>query len=160
MPDTAGLELRRTHVNDRPLMRGWRAAYLVEVRGLPLRAATDQAAGDVDGFLASRQFRILMQGARAVAMTGLTARHGDTVQVGGVFTPPDCRPARVARAAVAPLHLAEARDQGVTQAVLFAASEPAARAYRALGFRPASPMGLAFFRADQTVDPPPEDHLR
>lgn len=40
------------------------------------------------------------------------------------------------------LHLAEARASGVARAVLFAASDAAACAYRAIGFQPAEPFTL------------------
>lgn len=154
LPETVGLDLRDTHVNDRPMLTQWRAAYLVEVRNMPTIKAAAEAVDDVNRFLASRQYRVLMQGARPVALTGFMAVWGTTAQVGGVYTPPDLRRRGYARAAVA-LHLAEARDRGLRAAVLFAASEPAARAYRAIGFRPARAMGQALFVNDQTVTAPP-----
>jgi predicted GNAT family acetyltransferase len=58
----------------------------------------------------------------------------DVVQVGGVYTPPALRGKGHARLALA-LHLAEARGKGVGRAILYAFSEPAARAYRAIGFQ-------------------------
>lgn len=154
LPEAEDLDLRATHVSDRPLLTRWRAAYLVEVRNLAPGKAAQIAAEEVDGFLAGRNHRILMQGARAVAMTGFTAVHGTVAQVGGVFTPVELRKRGFARAAVA-LHLAEMRDRGLRTAVLYAASDPAARAYRALGFRPSHTMGLISFAADQTVTAPP-----
>ncbi len=60
-------------------------------------------------------------------------------------TPPELRGRGYARAAVA-LHLAEARDAGVPRAILFAANEAAARAYRAIGFRPGGYMRMMLFR--------------
>jgi predicted GNAT family acetyltransferase len=55
-----------------------------------------------------------------------------------------------ARQAVA-LHLAEARASGVRRAVLFAASEPAERAYRALGFQPAGRMSIVLLLEPEVV---------
>jgi hypothetical protein len=49
------------------------------------------------------------------------------------------------------LHLAEARARGVARARLFAVSDPAARAYRAIGFGPADPVGLLLFADPQQV---------
>lgn len=159
MPEAEGLDLRDTHVADRPLLTRWRTAYLVEVRNLAPGKAAQIAAEDVDSFLAGRNHRVLMQGARAVAMTGFTAVHGAVAQVGGVFTPAELRKRGFARAAVA-LHLAQMRDRGLRTAVLYAASDPAARAYRALGFRPSHTMGLVSFAADQTITAPPTEPKR
>jgi predicted GNAT family acetyltransferase len=66
-------------------------------------------------------------------MAGFNARLPGIVQVGAVWTPPEHRRKGFARAAVA-LHLAEARAEGVSRAILFTSNPFAARAYRALGF--------------------------
>ncbi len=49
------------------------------------------------------------------------------------------------------LHLNEARESGVTHAILFAASESAARAYMAIGFAPAGKFALILFQAKKEV---------
>jgi predicted GNAT family acetyltransferase len=72
------------------------------------------------------------------------------VQVGGIYTPPALRGRGLARAAVA-LHLAEARNTGVSRAVLFAASPAAARAYTAIGFQPNGSFALVLFAAPVTI---------
>ena len=77
-------------------------------------------------------------------MTGLNAELPEAVQVGGVYTPPGMRGRGYARAAVA-LHLDQARRTGIPRAVLFAASDAAARAYTAIGFRPAGRMAMILF---------------
>jgi predicted GNAT family acetyltransferase len=74
-------------------------------------------------------------------MTGFNATLPEIVQIGGVYTPADLRGRGYARRAVA-LHLAEARGKGTARAVLFAANDAAARAYRAIGFQPAVPFTL------------------
>lgn len=133
LPDCTGYALHQPNDADRPLMKSWRAQYCSEVLGTPLADAPAQAGSDVDGYLERDSHRILMQGGTPVAMTGFNAQLPDTVQIGGVFTPPHQRNRGHARRAVA-LHLAEARRAGATQAVLFAASTAAAAAYRAIGF--------------------------
>lgn len=92
--------------------------------------------------------RALIHGGQPVAMTGFNSTLPDVVQIGGVFTPRELRGRGYARIAVA-LHLKEARDAGVNRAVLFAASNAAARAYIAIGFMPAGSVSLVLFN-DQT----------
>ncbi|MFN3954519.1 MAG: GNAT family N-acetyltransferase [Pararhodobacter sp.] len=94
--------------------------------------------------------RLLRRAGQIVALTGFNADLGDAVQVGGVYCPPALRGRGLARLAVA-LHLAEARARGATRAVLFAASAPAVRAYRALGFQPADEITLVLFASPQRV---------
>jgi predicted GNAT family acetyltransferase len=67
-------------------------------------------------------------------MTGFNAALPDIVQIGSVYTPPEFRGQGHARRALA-LHLAQARDQGVTTAILFASGPAAVRAYQSIGFR-------------------------
>jgi RimJ/RimL family protein N-acetyltransferase len=81
---------------------------------------------------------------RLVAMTGLGAVLPDCVQVGGVWTPPAHRRRGYARSVVAG-SLLEAREQGATRATLFTASEPARRAYRAIGFNVVGDYGIVAF---------------
>ena len=71
-----------------------------------------------------------------------------------VYTPPALRGRGHAKAAVA-LHLAEARDAGVGRAVLFAASEAAARAYLGIGFQPSLEFALVLLTDPATVPPCP-----
>ncbi len=66
-------------------------------------------------------------------MTNFNAALPAIVQVGGVYTPPDFRGQGYARRAVA-LHLEQAREAGVREAILFAANPAASRAYEAIGF--------------------------
>jgi predicted GNAT family acetyltransferase len=87
-----------------------------------------------------------------VAGTGFNARLPGIVQVGGVWVPPPLRRQGLARGAVA-LHLLEARTEGVGRAILFSASDHAARAYRSLGFREIGRFTLLLFREPQEVRP-------
>ena len=117
------------------LLTSWRALFLMETQGALPDSAMARAMGEMEEIRARGQYRVLMDGARPVAMTGFNAGAGQAVQVGGVFTPPDLRGRGYGRIAVA-LHLRAARKQGVTDAYLSAATAPAARAYESLGFSP------------------------
>ncbi|MFN4160242.1 MAG: GNAT family N-acetyltransferase [Gemmobacter sp.] len=135
---------------DAGVLCDWRTAYQAEVLGAGAAEAGRLAQRDIEGYLAAGSHRVLWRGGQPVAFCGFNAALPDIVQVGGVWVPPDLRGQGLARRAVA-LHLAEARDAGVRRACLFAASEAAERAYRAIGFGPAAPMALVLFRAPQVV---------
>lgn len=125
----------------------WRRAYNAELHvGDPSAAAT---RADIDRYIAADSHRFLMIDGAPVAMTGFNATLPEIVQVGGVYTPPDARGRGLARRAVA-LHLAEARDHGVTQATLFAASNAAVACYRPLGFERVGDFTLVFFHGKVT----------
>jgi RimJ/RimL family protein N-acetyltransferase len=153
MPDCGDLRLIPAREAARDLLIGWRSDYDVEVLGGTPEAARAEAAATLDGWLAADSHRVLMRGGLPVALTGFNARLPDIVQVGGVWTPPALRGQGLARRAVA-LHLAEARAQGVTRATLFSASDKAARAYRAIGFRQIGIFALILFRDRPQVSPP------
>lgn len=141
MPAHEGLELRPVAAADMDLVTGWRAAYRSETSGEAPAEARAAARAELPLWLAEDGLRLLWRDGRAVAMTGLNARAGGCVQVGGVYTPPALRGQGLARAAVA-LHLAELRADGAGRAFLFAASAGAERAYRAIGFQPAGSMRM------------------
>lgn len=149
MPPTEGLVLVPLSQAPRDLMVRWRADYGREALGWTVDA-WEQAEADVDSELAAGQHRVLLRDGVPVAGTGFNARLPGVVQVGGVWTPPEHRRQGLARAAVA-LHLAEARAEGVERAILFSASDHAARAYRALGFQEIGRFGLLIFREPQEV---------
>lgn len=87
-----------------------------------------------------------------VAMSAFNAVLPEIVQIGGVFVPRRLRNRGYARLAVAQ-HMVEARARGVQRAVLFAASEAAVRAYRAIGFQPAAAISLVLFDGAQRLQP-------
>ncbi len=142
LPDTQGTRLAPLHERDRDIVTHWRMAYNAETMGQAESGTREQAARDVDRWLAAGNHRVLWRGTDPVALTGLNARLADVVQVGGVFVPPALRSQGFARSAVA-LHLAEARTGGASRAVLFAATQAAFRAYQAIGFNQTGWMGLA-----------------
>ncbi|MDO5633037.1 MAG: GNAT family N-acetyltransferase [Paracoccus sp. (in: a-proteobacteria)] len=149
-PDTTGLDLRGIAPADLPLLYRWNADYRVEILGDDPATAERLARANIDTYAAEQSHRILWRGSAPLAMTGFNARLPDLVQIGGVYTPPGLRGRGYARAAVA-LHLAEARAQGISRAFLFAASDTAARAYTAIGFRPAGRVRLLILAQPQRI---------
>ncbi len=127
------------------VMVRWRSAYHQEVLGTSAKNSHKMAQTDVEGFLAKGSHRILSIDGQPAGMTGFNATLPDLVQIGGVYTPPEKRGRGIARRAVA-LHLKEAREDGVTSAILFAVSPAAQRAYEALGFRQIGSFTLTIFR--------------
>ena len=105
--------------------------YQLRTLHTPPQAAAQRVEDSYAHYLDAKSHVVLMQGDTALAMTGFNAQIPDMVQIGGVYTPPDLRGRGHARRAVA-LHVAAS---GVGRATLFSASEAAARAYRAIGFR-------------------------
>lgn len=134
VPDCAGMTCVRPDETLRPLMVEWRAAYHVETLGTRPEQAGESAERDIATAIARDTYRVLLRDGVPVSMAGLNAVAGDVVQVGGVYTPPELRRLGLARRAVA-LMLSERRGAGARRAVLFAASDMAARAYVAIGFR-------------------------
>ena len=122
----------------------WRTEYNVEANGLSLEKAEAEARASYPNYVAAGSHRVLMSSDRPLATTGFNAFLPDIVQIGGVYTPPPLRGRGYARRAVA-LHLAEVRALGVSRATLFAGSEMAARAYRAIGFRQIGQWSLVLF---------------
>lgn len=147
MPDCVGFEVVPIDVSHRLLATQWRAVYHGEVLGTPEGQEYAAAAKDLDGYIARGSHRMLLRDGQPVAMTGFNAQAADAVQIGGVYTPPETRGQGLARRAVA-LHLAEARAQGVKQAILFAANTAAARAYEAIGFQREGSMSMALFHEE------------
>lgn len=143
-PDASDAKLLPACQDLRDMLIDWRAAYDQELLGIPLEKAKTAAEEEVSAFIQAGSHRILLHGGKPVAMTGFNARLPEIVQIGGVYVPPDLRGRGHARLAVA-MHLLEARAQGVRRAVLFAATEAAARAYRCIGFKETGSMALVLF---------------
>ncbi|WP_284164628.1 GNAT family N-acetyltransferase [Frigidibacter sp. SD6-1] len=150
MPDRSGLTLVPLRAEDRARLIGWRGAYHVEILGLDPAKADETAAADIDEYLARGSHRLLLSDGAPVAMTGVNAALDRIVQIGGVYTPPALRGRGFARAAVA-LHLEELGGRGIRRAVLFAASDGAARAYRAIGFEPTGEMTMLLLAAPARI---------
>ena len=148
--DCPGTSLRPLAPPDLPLVTAWRTTYIGEVLGQTGDEARAKAEADLASYLAKDSHRLLLLDGTPVALTGFNATLPEILQVGGVYTPPDLRGRGYARRAVA-LHLDEARRKGAGRAVLFAASDAAARAYRAVGFQPAQPFTLFLLAAPTRI---------
>jgi RimJ/RimL family protein N-acetyltransferase len=150
VPQVAGAELIGAGEGLREMLVEWRAAYHLEVMGTPREQVAALAERDIASYVAAGSHRVLLVAGKPVALTGFNARLPEIVQVGGVYVPPELRGRGYARLAVA-LHLVEARAQGAVRAVLFAANDAAARAYRAIGFQRTGVMALVLFAGRHTV---------
>lgn len=137
----------------------WRAAYEVETLGVPPRdGAAAEARARIGQLLGDRAIWVLLDGGRRVAMSAFNARVPDTVQIGGVFTPPPLRSRGYGRAVVAG-SLLGVQPEGVRRSVLFTedGNVAAQRAYEALGYRRVGDYHILFFEEPATPDlrPPP-----
>ena len=144
LPDIAGANLIPLGDFDLSIAESWRARYLTEAMDFDQTRAREQSKIDIAAYVDRDSHRALLVDGHPVAMTGFNARLPEVVQIGGVYTPPELRGRGYARLAVA-LHLVEARSAGAGRAVLFAASDAAARAYIAIGFKPAGHYSLILF---------------
>ena len=139
------LECRPFQPEDRATLIDWRLAYNIETgEGSDTPDARPAASAWFDWLLADGTARVATQSGELLAIAPFNARLPDTVQLGGVYTPPPLRRRHYARAAIAAA-LSAARDNGVTRAVLFANSESAIRCYESLGFEPTGEFGLVLF---------------
>lgn len=143
VPDGPGV-LAPLRAHHRAALR-FRAAYAVEMLGEAPEDAALGAVAEIADAIESGSHVLLADETGPLAMTGFNAALPEAVQVGGVYVPPRLRGRGLARRAVA-LHLAGARARGATRAILFAGSDQAARAYRAIGFRQIGSFTLIFLR--------------
>lgn len=153
MPTLQDLRLTPITPSDADLVLAWRIAYLQEVLHSPLALAEAEASTDVAKMLARNSHRLLWRAKTPVAMAGFNTDLGAVAQIGGVYTPAKLRGQGFARQALARL-LREAQGRGLERAVLFAASETAARAYVSLGFQPSHSYSMTFFAKPQTISCP------
>jgi GNAT superfamily N-acetyltransferase len=150
MPDCTGLSLQPISAAPLDLLRQWRRDYLRDT-GFDAQGDIAQTAEkEIAAYRAAQSHYVLIADGQPVAMTGFNAALPQIVQVGGVYTPPCWRGRGFARRAVA-LHLAQARAAGVQRAILFAASDAAARAYVALGFERIGDYAIALFDKPQVI---------
>ena len=152
VPDMAGFIVMAPIDSDRPLLESWRRAYHAEALLTPAAQIETAARRDISNWLARDAIRVLLHEGEVVSMAGLNAEAGDIVQVGGVYTPPALRGRGLARRAVAGV-LRDRQMRGARRAVLFAASDAAARAYVALGFRRIGDYTLAVFDQPREIAP-------
>jgi RimJ/RimL family protein N-acetyltransferase len=132
------------------MVQNWRVAYLNETGVYPGEAPALTAQKQIADYLAADSHRVLYRDGQPVGMTGFNAQLPQVVQIGGVFTPDEFRGQGVARRAVG-LHLKEARENGVTDAILFAANDRAARAYEAIGFEKIGTFAMVIYKDPQVI---------
>jgi RimJ/RimL family protein N-acetyltransferase len=152
IPPSNGAILRKPEKQDVPMLNEWGYDYFVETG---LREAGDEVRETVKDDVARRieamKLRLLVHNGKPVAQTGFNAVLPDSVQIGGVYTPPEFRCNGYGRLAVA-LHLEEVRKSGVKQAILFSANEYASRAYRGIGFEQIGHYTLTMFATSETKE--------
>lgn len=134
----------------RPMILDWMTAYQIEALQTPSEAAREQASASYRRYAERGSHAVLMDGDTPLAMTGFNAQLPGIVQIGGVYTPPERRNRGHARRALA-LHLAQARDEGVTRSVLFSGSDAAKATYERLGYRQDGHWTLCLFDGPQVI---------
>ena len=129
-------QARPAELDDLDTLAAWSVDYALETLGSTrseamLARERELMRGNIE---AGRTWVLEADGER-LAMTSFNAQIPEAVQVGGVWTPPALRGRGYASQVVA-AHLAHARDQGATTAILFTQVEnaPAIAVYRKLGF--------------------------
>ena len=127
----------------------FRVAYHRELLGTPdSPELPDRCRDEVHSRMDGNTFVLVdARSDTPVSCSSFNARVPDTVQIGGVFTPPAMRGRGYGRAVVAG-SLLIARAEGVTRSILFTGQDnPAAQtAYRALGYQAVGDYGLILFR--------------
>jgi uncharacterized protein len=140
---------RRSATADYPKLAEWRVAYFQETFRRPVSAELGRESREVVERLSAEGSQFVLEAdGRLVSCCTFNARLPDTVQIGGVFTPPILRQHGYARAVVAGALLA-ARETGTAGAILFTGqgNDAAQKAYGALGFERVGDYGLVMFQA-------------
>lgn len=150
MPDVSGFTLQPLTAAPVDLLIAWRTDYQISTLETPPDVARERAEREIKAYIQTDSHRVLFCDGKPVGMTGFNAELPEIVQIGGVYTPPEFRSRGFARVALA-MHLSEASIDGVTQAVLSAANEPAARAYLALGFERIGSFAIAIYEDPQVA---------
>jgi predicted GNAT family acetyltransferase len=102
----------------------------------------DEVRANLQRGIAAARWYVLEEEGALKAMGAFTARTADSVQLGGVYTPPSGRNRGAARRLVAGM----LKQSGVERGVLFAKDPAAIRSYLAVGFRECGTYGLAFLK--------------
>src|SRR5689334_6908951 len=132
---------------DRDRIVGWYDDY--DIEGLGATRSPELTAQSLRRFERIREERLrclLTLDGAPCATSAFNATLPDRVQIGGVYTPPALRSRGYARAVVAST-LLDARERGVTRAILFTGEHnlPAIAAYRALGFERIGDFNITLF---------------
>ncbi|TPO05147.1 GNAT family N-acetyltransferase [Mesorhizobium sp. B1-1-5] len=139
------LACRLARSEDLALLLDWRFRYEMEATGLPDTDSTREfAKSAIEGHVAREEAFLLEADGKPVSLCTRTARAFESIQIGGVWTPPELRNRGYGRAVVAGA-LREAAQGGVTRAVLFTDNPAARRSYEALGFRQVGDYGITIY---------------
>jgi predicted GNAT family acetyltransferase len=135
---------------DCELLTNWRALYGTETSGeIETGTVRRRNREAIERFIERGEQWVLEAEGMPVASSTFNARLADTVQIGGVWTPPALRGRGYARAVVGG-SLQAARATGTSRAVLFTPEHnlAAQRAYESLGFRPIGDYAITIFVAE------------
>lgn len=147
-------QIRGPADKDRALLEVWLDHYLRDTGVMPEAGIVDEIAVRAAAAVQSRSLRLLLDEAGTpIAMSDVNARAGHAVQIGGVFVPRDRRGQGLGGRVVA-AQLAELKSQGITRAILFAASADAAKAYEKIGFRRIGDYRIAMLKTPVTLGNP------
>ncbi|MCH2249490.1 MAG: GNAT family N-acetyltransferase [Cognatishimia sp.] len=131
----ASEDIRAAEQSDIPLLTEWWREYFVDA---DLKSPDDpdlavHAEMQATASVSEGRTRLLVHDGDIVSMSSINARVNVMVQMGGVFTPKPLRGRGYAGRVIAG-HLAQERERGITQSILFAASDTATKAYEKIGF--------------------------
>jgi len=139
---SAAVAFRLAEERDLALLRDWRFGYEVECTGLPETDTTRTfAARSIEGHVERGEAFLLEVDGAPVSVCTHNARVRDSVQIGGVWTPPTLRGRGYARRVVAG-SLQQAGREGVKRVVLFTENPAARRSYETLGFQQVGDFGV------------------
>jgi RimJ/RimL family protein N-acetyltransferase len=133
---------RHPIASDRLDLARWSYGYAVEALGYVASPEEEQRV--LSEFEPDPSTWVLAVEGKPVARSTFSGQLPDTVQVGGVYTPPELRRRSYGRGVVAG-SLLDAQVRGVTRAVLFTANPAARAAYLGLGFRVVGDYGIVLF---------------
>ncbi len=139
--------LRAVCSGDGDILSNWFCSYGKET-GLPFSKVDIERR--VQSALVDGLVQILESEGQPIAMTSVNAAVENTIQIGGVFVPRSVRNRGYGRRVVA-AQLAQARDNGVRCAILFAANKAAEAAYAAIGFRRIGTYRVVMFNTPRTI---------
>lgn len=142
--------LRAPSEQDRDTLTGWFDSYMSETGTHPGGDAAQHRAATA---ITSDRVRLLVEDGQITAMTGLNSTARGVVQIGGVFVPPKLR-GQDRAGCVVTAQLAELRDRGARRAILFANSDPDARAYERIGFERIGRYRVALLQEPVTLGTP------
>lgn len=136
---------RHPRTDELDQMAEWRVAFSLEALRRPDSAELHEDCRREVALLRERETDwVLEDQGVVVAYSAFNAALPDIVQIGGVWVPVELRGRGYGRGVVAG-SLLDARNRGVTRAVLFAERGDAKRAYVGIGFQPQGDFGLLLF---------------